>query len=267
MTTFEIPAESFPTGQYSVTLKEPLFKDRMEAFNEYPQGTQCGYTVQELLIAKCLIAINGEKITGGTASHQLIDNIKSMHHKDYQHMLAVFMTLTQLSDEDQALVKSISQQYARSLDPEVSISKESMPSGLHNVRFFLPKVDGKIRCQAMMGDSTEADLGYSFEELFCAYSLLTVDNQGLPSSRNRSKESLINLFAEFPLVDANFTLSVFLSLTAMNRNEADKSIDLGKGLRAQNHDRSLLIARSAQDTASRSKSSQKSKKSPQPVES
>lgn len=261
MTTFEIPAESFPTGQYSVTLKEPLFRDRMEAFNEYPQGTQCGYTVQELLIAKCLQAVNGESIGANSVGYQRIENIKSMHHKDYQHMLATFMTLTQLSDSDQGLVKAISQQYSKSLDPEVLIPREYMPAGSCAVQFHLPRVDAKIRCQSMMGDSTEAELGYSFEELFCAYSLLRIDSTTLPNPRNSSKETLINHFNDLPLADVNFLLSVFLNLTAMNRNEADKSIGLGKQLRAQMHDRSLLIEKSAQPTATQSKSSPKSKKS------
>lgn len=256
MFEYDIPAESFPTEQYSVSFLEPTFKDRLQAFKEFPIGAQCGYTVQEVLISRCLTKVNGSPIQ--PLGIDLIENIKQMPHKDYQHLLSTFMAVCQINDDDSALVKQVVTQYSKSIDAEVSISSDLMPSGEHSVRFLLPRVDSKIKCQSMWGDSNESELGYSFEELFCTYSLTSVDGQTVPNPQGVSKEKLLGYFYEFPLADVQFVVSVFLGLTAINRSEADTSIDLGKQLRANRKKKNK--SHPATTTNSQSANSPKSKK-------
>lgn len=87
-----------PSG-IEVAVNSPSFQDRMEAVKEFRAvKDDVGYSVEELMAAKCLTAINGDVVDGG----MLLDPILLLAdwpNADVQYYIEWFMTLFFLDDK------------------------------------------------------------------------------------------------------------------------------------------------------------------------
>jgi len=226
MHTFTIPKDKFPSKKFDVVIKEPQFKDRRVAFERHP-GRQATYTVQELLLASCLSTVNGVAVPD---SRDVLDNLKGLPHKDGQFLLSVFMSLFQLDDEEQKRAKDICQIFYETAGEFVTIDKEDMPTKQFSIAFRLPTFNDR-RLVTSLYPKSEADSGYSFEELFFSNCLTKVGATSIQEPNKRSASSSISVLDHWSLIDVQFALTVFLTLTSLDQKENDEATDLGKSLR------------------------------------
>ncbi len=89
---------NLPSG-IKVSVKPPSFQDRMEAVKEFRQvKDEVGYSVEELMAAKCVAAINGDVVDTG----MLLDPVLLLAewaNADVQYYIEWFMTLFFLDDK------------------------------------------------------------------------------------------------------------------------------------------------------------------------
>lgn len=97
--THTITENEFPTGSLSVTFTEPTSNDRWEAEKTYPgsDDRQCGYSLEELIFAKQITAINGKPVTRQVK--ETINLLNEWSHIDLQYAVATFTNLFNLSEE------------------------------------------------------------------------------------------------------------------------------------------------------------------------
>lgn len=87
-----------PSG-IEVSVNPPSFQDRMEAVKEFRQvKDEVGYSVEELMAAKCVAAINGDVVN----TDMLLDPVLLLAewaNADVQYYIEWFMTLFFLDDK------------------------------------------------------------------------------------------------------------------------------------------------------------------------
>lgn len=87
-----------PSG-IEVSVKPPSFQDRMEAVKEFrPVKDEVGYSVEELMAAKCIVSINGDVVN----TDMLLDPVllvAEWPNADVQYYIEWFMTLFFLDDK------------------------------------------------------------------------------------------------------------------------------------------------------------------------
>lgn len=226
MRTLSIPREKIPSNLFDVELMEPLFRHRRTCFERHP-GETANYTVQELLLASCLKSVNGEPVP---ETRDVLDNLKGLPHKDGQFLMAVFMNSFLLDADDTKRSKDLCLAFSKSNRTEVVIMKEDMPTKRFGIVFRMPSYNDRRKIQRLYPKS-EADCGFSFEELFFASCLMGIGDSPVPENLKHSAVSTISVLDEWSLLDIQFALSVFLSLTTLDPKENDEAADLGKFLR------------------------------------
>lgn len=104
--TYTIPKESMPLSSFSVTFRTPLLNDRMVAERNYPGAdSNCGYSLEELLFAQCLIAKDG---TGVEApSKDIITLLDDWKHLDAAFAISVFINASTIDTQDNQNAKSL----------------------------------------------------------------------------------------------------------------------------------------------------------------
>lgn len=87
-----------PSG-LEVSVTPPSFQDRMEAVKEYRSvKDEVGYSVEELMAAKCISAIGGDVVDTGMMLDPVL-LIAEWPNADVQYYIEWFMTLFFLDDK------------------------------------------------------------------------------------------------------------------------------------------------------------------------
>jgi hypothetical protein len=89
---------NLPSG-LEVSVTPPSFQDRMEAVKEYRSvKDEVGYSVEELMAAKCISAIGGDVVNRGMLLDPVL-LIAEWPNADVQYYIEWFMTLFFLDDK------------------------------------------------------------------------------------------------------------------------------------------------------------------------
>lgn len=109
--THTISQDELPTGSFSVTFTEPTSNDRWNAEKTYPgsEDRQCGYSLEELIFAKQIVAINGESVS--KQSKETINLLNDWSHIDVQYAVASFTNLFNLSEEKSNASKTLGKSF------------------------------------------------------------------------------------------------------------------------------------------------------------
>lgn len=224
MANIVIPKEAFPTGRFEVELREPLFKDRLNARRRHPgDSANCGYTVQDLMTAMCLEKVNGQPLPGGPTD--IIDRIRQMPLADSQFLITTFISAFVLDEELAQKAKEIADGFRTQTVANYTIRAEDMPSGLFSVTFTEPVMEDSMRLE-MAYPGEDSKCGYTFEEMVFADSIIAIDGQAVKKTRDP-----IEVIQDWPHLDANFASAVVLKIAYIDRNKGKDAERLGKSLR------------------------------------
>jgi hypothetical protein len=221
---FTISAESMPTKSYSVTFREPLFKDRREASRRYP-GQQAGYSMEELLLATCITGINNQPFP--PIPRDPIQNYKELPLVDGQYLLAVFLGMFTLDQELSDQAKELGTKFKLTPSFNNCVNKEDMPLKEFSVSFRPAQAYDRIENDRRY-PGANSNCGYSLEEMLFADCITAVD--GEPIS-NKPKD-VISLIDDWKHIDAQFAIAVFINTVTIDENDTKQAKSLGKSLRA-----------------------------------
>jgi len=222
MSTITIPKEAFPSGQYEVVLRSPSFKDRLLARKKHPgEDSKCGYTVQDLLCAMCLVSVNGREIPQGP--FEVIDRLKQIPLADSQFLLTVFLSAFTVDEELATKAKNLADKFRQDAMQQCTIPATEMPTGEFSVTFTEPVMEDTMRLERLFPGE---NCGYSFEEMVFADSIVAVN--GEPVKRTNDP---IQLIAEWSHLDAQFACAVFLKVAYIDQTKGREGERLGKSLR------------------------------------
>jgi len=221
--TITIPKEAFPSGQYEVVLRSPSFKDRILARKKHPgEDSRCGYTVQDLLCAMCLVSVNGQEIPQGP--FEVIDRLKQIPLADSQFLLTVFLSAFTVDEELAAKAKSLADKFRQEPVNQYTISAADMPTGEFSVTFTEPLMEDTMKLERLYPGE---NCGYSFEEMVFADSIVAVG--GEPVKRSNDP---IQTILDWSHLDAQFACAVFLKLSYIDQAKGREGERLGKSLRS-----------------------------------
>lgn len=223
-----IPRDAFPSKAYEVELREPLFRDRVLARRRHPgEDSRCGYTVQDLLCAMCLVSVNGQPIPDGP--FPIIDRLKGIPLADAQFLITVFLSAFTVDEELAAKAKDMADKFRQSACVNFTISEADMPSGKFSVTFTNPVMEDTMRLERIY-PGEQSNCGYSFEELVFADSIVAVNGEPVKKPRDP-----VDVIMDWPHIDAQFACAVFLKVAYIDQQKGREAERLGKLLRSGLH--------------------------------
>ncbi len=221
---YTIEAASIPSRSYSVSFREPLFKDRREASRRMPNDdVNLGYTIEQLLLSSCLEQVNGQPYQ--MVPRDPIAKLRELPPADTQFLVAVFLEMFTLNEELAEEVKALSEELRSQGKAVYTIPKEAMPSGLFSISFKQPTTGDQIDADRRY-PGAESNCGYSMEEMLFASSLSHINGELVQLPKDT-----ISLLDPWTHLDAQFALAVFLNLCFIDRSTRMAAKDLGKQLR------------------------------------
>lgn len=245
-----IPADAFPSQQVEVVLREPLFVDQMESVRRHPsRNERVGYSQQELLCSMCIESINGAKMYDPADPMSVMSQLA---HDDAQFLMAVFLSTFTLDEELDNFAKTIADKVRSSGKTVCTITNEEMPSGGRSVSFSLPSLGDRVAVERRY-PGEESNCGYSFEHLFLVHRFETINGQPLP----KVKEP-IDLIRDWPLLDVQFTLAVFLKCAAIDNSKWDSAKAMGKDFRSSIYSKKTPATTASTKSATSARGSSKS---------
>jgi hypothetical protein len=222
MASFTIPADKLPNKSASVTVKEPTFKDRREAAKRYP--TNANYPIEDLLLGLCITHINDQDVL--KVPTDPIKLVRQFPHADAQYLSAVFLTMFTLDEELSEQAQNLGSTFKTSIQENCTISKEQMPIGEFSITFVKPHLGDRHQAEKVY-PGADSSCGYSLEELLFARSILAVNGE------KPNHADPIDVLNEFPHLEAQFAVAVFLNAITLNKADVNEAQQLGKSLRDQ----------------------------------
>lgn len=223
---FTIPAEKMPSKAFSVSFKEPLFKDRREVSRRYTNTTRVGYSMEELLLASCLTGINGNDLPA--IPRDPLQYLKDMPHVDGQYLLAVFLSMFTLDNELSEIAKSHGSDMKVSLNETHTIARELMPLQEFSVTFRTPTLGDRMDIDRRY-PGADSNCGYSLEEMLFAHSLLAVNGEAI----TEHPKDVITLLDNWKHLDAQFAMAIFMNAVTIDNQDSQDAKSLGKSLRGE----------------------------------
>jgi len=224
---FTIPVENMPTRTFSLTLKEPLFKDRREVSRRYP-GQQSGYSMEELLLSTSITAINNNQIP--SLPRDPIQNYKELPLLDAQYALAVFLSMFTLDQELSDAAKEIGTKFKNTYSPQYIVEKEDMPLKEFSFTFRPPLAYDRIEIDRRYAGAN-SNCGYSLEEMIFADCITAIDGNPVLSK----PKDVITLIDNWTHLDAQFAIAIFLNTVSIDDSDSKTAKSLGKFLRTGTH--------------------------------
>lgn len=221
MSNYTIQAENLPSKAFSLSFKEPSFGDRREVSRRYPARENPGYSLDELLLANSITAINNNELSGG-APFDPLQLLREMPQADEQFALMTFLSMFTLDEDQMRQAEQLGEQFKYKTEFQHTIKKEMMPRGSYDVT-FRKLMSGERMALERKYPGADSNCGYSFEEMLCAASITHID--GAPVEMPREP---ITLFDDWKHVDAQFVLTVFINTVTIDRQEAKSAKQLGK---------------------------------------
>jgi len=250
MNTFTLPADRLPSKAFSLSFKEPTFRDRREVSAAYPtKETRPGYSLDELLFATSITAVNGIELTQ-SAPRDPIELLKEMPQADEQYALMVFLSMFTLDEELEKSSRQLGTAFKTLLDVQHTIKKDQMPRQKFSVT-FRKLVSGQRMALERHYPGLDSNCGYSFDEMLLAASITHVD--GHPVEPVSNARDIIGRLDGWSHLDAQFASNVFLNAVTIDKQEAQDAKDLGKLLLQGTQEE--LIAVGAQTSGKRGKAS------------
>jgi hypothetical protein len=223
---FTIPPEKLPSKAFSITFKEPTFGDRREVTRRFPAGSRPGYTLEQMLLATSITAINGQDIEKGIPRDPTYI-LREMPQVDEQYLRSVFMSMFAIDDEQVSQTREIGLKLRATFSPQYTITRGEMPSHLLSVTFANITAGERMQLERVY-PGVDSNCGYSFEEMLFASSITAVD--GNPVEKLKPKDA-ITLLDSWSHLDAQFAISVYVNTVMIDREDAEDAKALGKSLR------------------------------------
>lgn len=222
---FVIEPQDIPSRGYSITLKEPQFKDRREAMKRMPSdGTNLGYGLEQLMLALSIEKIN-DVAPNTLALRDPIGKIRELPPADTQFLISLFLELFLLSKEDGDNVKALATQLREQSGMSFTIPKEATPSQKFSITFKQPSTGEQMDIDRLY-PGPDSGCGYDLGELLFAHCLLAIDGQPV----DKPKE-LITVLDEWAYLDVQFAVAVFMNLCFIDNQMKNSARELGKKLR------------------------------------
>jgi hypothetical protein len=216
-----IPKEEVPSQTFSADIREPTFRERLEANKRVPDNSNLGYSIPQLMLSMCLEKLNGKKVT--SSPQDPIGKIRPMTTQDQQFLIAVFTGAFYLDDESVEDVKTLAgEMRANDKKESFNISAERVPSGEISVTFKVPTTGDQIDLDRRYPGNNQ-QVGYTFEEFFFANMITHVNGEELPNNT----DGLTKMY-EWKNIDAEYCVACFLQMNFIDRETREKANEFGK---------------------------------------
>jgi len=235
----EISKDEMPSGKISVSLREPTFKDRVEANKRVPDDSNMGYSIPQLMVSMCMKKVNNKEV--GFKPQDPVSNIRPFPTRDQQFIISVFSGAFYLDDdlvEDvQSLADELRNQDAREA---YTIPSDRTPTGNLSVTFRVPSTGDQIDLDRRYPGHNQ-QVGYAFEEFLFANLITSVNGEQLGKN-----DGLSEMF-KWKNIDAEYCLAVFIQMNFLDQETRRKANDIGKKWRTRERS-SAKTSKSQEDT-------------------
>lgn len=216
-----ISKEEMPSQTFSVHIKEPTFKDRVEANKRVPENSNLGYSIPQLMLSMCIKKLNNKNVS--FTPKDPICNIRPMSTRDQQFLISVFSGAFYLDEELVEDVKSISEEMRKDDKREsYTIPSNRMPTESLSVTFRVPTTGDQIDLDRRYPGNNQ-QVGYTFEEFFFSNLLTHINGEEL----NKKQDGLSQMF-EWKNIDAEYCVAAFLQMNFIDKEMREKANELGK---------------------------------------
>lgn len=216
----DIPKEEMPSKTASVALREPTFKDRVEANKRVPDDSNAGYSIPQLMVSMCMKKVNGKPV--GFKAQDPVANIRPFRTQDQQFIISVFSGAFYLDDELVEDVKSLADELRnQDVKETYTIPSDRTPTGTVSVTFRVPTTGDQIDLDRRYPGHNQ-QVGYTFEEFFFANLITHINGEEL-----KNQDGLSAMF-EWSNIDAEYCLAVFIQMNFIDREMREKANELGK---------------------------------------
>jgi hypothetical protein len=250
---FTIPPEKLPSKVFSISFREPTFGDRREVTRRFPAGSRPGYSLEQMLLACSVTAVNDQAIDKSVPRDPL-HILREMPQLDEQYIRSVFLAMFAIDDEMVSQTRELGLRLRATYAAQYTISKADMPSHLFSVTFANLSSGERMELERVY-PGADSNCGYSFEEMLFAASITAIDGQAV--ERHKPKDA-INLLDDWPHLDAQFAISVYVNTVMIDREDAEDARTLGKHLRdsLRSSSTSSVVASSKKKTGATSSPSE-----------
>lgn len=225
MKKFTLPADKLPSCQVALTFREPMFQDRREVTRRFSPNQ--GYSLDELLVSTCLVAVNGQELSA--QPQDPMDILRELPQADEQYVLLVFLSMFTLDEELSEVARQIGTKFKLVLEQQHTITRDQMPSKSYSVTFRKLTSGERMKLERRYPGS-DSNCGYSFDEMLFAYSVTAID--GNPVEAVNPKD-VISTLDDWTHLDFQFASTVFLNAVTVDRDDANEAKQLGKSLRQE----------------------------------
>ena len=228
MSVFTIEAEEMPSGSVSISFREPLFSDRLEASRRYPTSARVGYSLEELLLSMCLVGINGNDLP--STPRDPIQYLRELPHVDGQYLLTTFLGMFTLDEEMSKATRELGMKMKTSPQAVHTVPEGTLPVSGTAFSFQTPVLGTRMNLERTY-PGADSNCGYSIEEMLFAYCLSSIDGKPLEASKD-----YISRIADWTNLDAQYALGIFINAVAINQVDDGNARMLGKSLRERAKD-------------------------------
>lgn len=222
MPVYSLTKEDFPTKEVSVSFVEPTFGDRCKAQKDYPKN-EPAFTVEQLLLANSIEDINGVDVTQRLGDP--ISRLKGFSNPDEQFLMSVFMSVTMPDRDLSESARRISDDMRSQFKSSYTVFKEDMPNGELGFTFSVPTSGDRMFLESKFPGIEEC--GYSLEALIFASCLTHVNGREVEFPKEPIKR-----VKDWPNLDFEFALSIFLNVCTISKTQLNQAHDLGKKFRS-----------------------------------
>lgn len=222
----KLDKEDFPTGQVSVTLRCPNYKNLRTARQHYPspQGQnekQPSYTLEDMLVASMLEDINGEQ-PWKLKKKDTVERLYDLDIPDKQFLIAFFLERFYISNEVAKTARSKADEFKLDYKPSYQVNKADFPSDGKMVTFRRPNVGVQMEVdRRWQGTSVN---GCTMEEMLLAHCIETVEGEKIEKAKD-----IVSLLDDWQIADVQFLNLLFVNLFSMDDNtEGEKARKLAK---------------------------------------
>ena len=235
--TFTIESEEMPSKSVSVTFVEPTFKDRREASKRYPTSERVGYSMEELLLSMCLTGFNGTPFS--SAPRDPINYLRELNHADGQYLLSTFLSMFTLDVDQAKETKEIG--FKMKISPETthSVKKGILPVSGKSFTFLTPTLGDRMHLDQIY-PGADSNCGYTLEEMMFSAALTNIDGDTVEPTKD-----YIARIDDWPHLDAQFALAIFLGTVTIDKADDAKAKSLGKSLRSKTKDTKPLSTKAS----------------------
>lgn len=234
---YTVTRNNFPSGLFSITFKEALFKDRREATRLYPSA-KVGYSLEELLLANQIIAIDFSNIENEVEyRRQPINKLSELTASDNSYLLSVFLSTATLNGEMSAEIKNKTEKVLQdpSFNGTYTITAAEMPTQSFSVTFKEPVGHDRFEIEKLYPGASDKNCGYSSEEMLFARQVIGINGQ----TPNRQGKETVSILNEWSHIDVQYAVAVFTSIFSMTEEKSDESRVLGKSFLQKRKNRAM----------------------------